>query len=1069
LKLKHNQTQFSIEIPICFSSESYIKEIKQSICKALKEAKKQLKKMVKKFNSEKISKLIEKARTNYQKAPKVFFQSLNVEKKQNKNSLIAVIDSDKNTVTQPNEVKQIIQNFYSQLFISKEENTSTIEALKEKICRSQLELNIMEKIMDRITGENIATVIEKLPKNKATPDCIPYELFKWAPKQLSEHLAHLFNKILQEKDIPDHWRNSTIIPIHKGGSALDVKNYRPIALAPSMYKIFMTIIQQRIQQVLDKLNILHHGQNGFKPNTSTQINIFQYLNILQNAKSLDRPLYVAYIDIKKAYDSVEHWGINQVLKYYNFPNSLIQLLTKVYQKNNTKIASPHGDTDNIHMNKGVKQGCPLSPTIFNIFLNPLLEHIEQTTTGYRLQAQTVRVLAYCDDLILISETEQDLQSMLNKVTNYFTHFNLDIGLDTNRTKTCVSTNREFVNTPRLNNSNLPILKKNESYKYLGIHINLDMNWYKQETILRAQLIKHLTYLKNRCIPSAQITTIINQVIIPTTAYRMSCVNLTNEFKNSYNSILNRFVYNLMHLKGYNSITHIATNVDTFGFNIKTMQQTQAICMARTFIKQIIKHTNPRLIKQITYDIKNKTNHTNTILKILEEYNIKITPTNYDHYHSTAPYNEEHKTRENIQSNKTSNFIALDMGVNRHQTESKGWLNIYTDGSQKNNTLTSACIIKGHNIDKSLVATYMKLQSMSNYTAESMAILTALREVSINTSIKIYTDSLSVIQAIQSAQKGKTKITDHILSEILYILQVREEQGTTTTLNHVYSHLLDKSYKNSKKSESMKTKYGNEWEELAQGNKEADELAAIITTPIYLSSINEFFPKFSTFVNDKLVPFNPEDTAVKTIYETNAKEYRELYGTKELNNITAKYASRTMKDKHYKAQPKQHFLFKLHKNKLSTNKRTYELNTNININQTKVNQNRGPKCPLGCNTHEDIPHVLACLRNPLSSSSHRKRIKDIVNKYRHKIRKPPLKWVPAIWDLSKNSRLPRGKNISINTKRGLYYGMIDPEIKLFGWIAGIKGKYRADMIYEITNECTDYFLEKWRKRCKQTFS
>ena len=97
------------------------------------------------------------------------------------------------------------------------------------------------------------------------------------------------------------------------------------------------------------------------------------LSTIELSNKLKKPLFISYIDIVKAYDSIEFQGLFKILLAYKSPEQLITLLADMYKDNTSSIRFPYGNSPNFHINKGVKQGCPLSPLSFTLFINPLLD------------------------------------------------------------------------------------------------------------------------------------------------------------------------------------------------------------------------------------------------------------------------------------------------------------------------------------------------------------------------------------------------------------------------------------------------------------------------------------------------------------------------------------------------------------------------------------------------------------------------------------------------------------------------------------------------------------------------
>ena len=149
-------------------------------------------------------------------------------------------------------------------------------------------------------------------------------------------------------------------------------------------------------------------------------------------------------------------------------------------KNTSHIITPHGLTRAINITRGVRQGCPLSPTLFILFLNPLLQKLEANAKGYRLEETSLPGVAFAYDIVLTSSTHKNLQHQFNTCALFFEHFALEMALD-RRDKT-VYTHSSPTHKPLKHpflGTEVPYTRDADSYKYLGVHVNLRMDWEKQ--------------------------------------------------------------------------------------------------------------------------------------------------------------------------------------------------------------------------------------------------------------------------------------------------------------------------------------------------------------------------------------------------------------------------------------------------------------------------------------------------------------------------------------------------------------------------------------------------------------
>ena len=172
--------------------------------------------------------------------------------------------------------------------------------------------------------------------------------------------------------IPDPLRHTVVSLLFKGGDRADCANYRPIALSNVIYKIYASMIDARLTEALDKVGGISDAQNGSRKHRTTSGKILNLTAMIEHANKEGSPIFIGYIDFCKAYDSVEHWAIRDTLVAYGFPLRIVEVISDIYSNNTTAIRTTVGTTDPISVTRGVRQGCPLSPLLFILFVDPLL-------------------------------------------------------------------------------------------------------------------------------------------------------------------------------------------------------------------------------------------------------------------------------------------------------------------------------------------------------------------------------------------------------------------------------------------------------------------------------------------------------------------------------------------------------------------------------------------------------------------------------------------------------------------------------------------------------------------------
>ena len=130
-----------------------------------------------------------------------------------------------------------------------------------------------------------------------------------------------------------------------------------------------------------------------------------------------RNIYFCFIDYAKAFDCVDHNKLWKILKEMGIPDHLTCLLRNLYAGQKAKFRTGHGTTDWFQIGKGVRQGCILSPCLFNFFAEYIMRNtgMEEAQAGIKIERINISNLRYADNTTLMAESEEELKSLLMKV------------------------------------------------------------------------------------------------------------------------------------------------------------------------------------------------------------------------------------------------------------------------------------------------------------------------------------------------------------------------------------------------------------------------------------------------------------------------------------------------------------------------------------------------------------------------------------------------------------------------------------------------------------------------------
>ncbi|CAB0029868.1 unnamed protein product [Trichogramma brassicae] len=205
-------------------------------------------------------------------------------------------------------------------------------------------------------------------------------------------LAALFNACLRTGLVPQCWKSSSTILLHKKGDWADIGNWRPIAMAH----------KQRISP----------SQKGFLPYEGCFEHNFVLGEILRDAKTRRKEVVVAWLDLSNAFGSVPHASIHEALDRHSVPLPIRNLVKSSYEGVSTSVKTAGAITDPVRILSGVRQGCPLSPIVFNLALEPVVRAVQATGRGYTLSGQTYNNLFYADDGALVSDSPNGMRLLL---------------------------------------------------------------------------------------------------------------------------------------------------------------------------------------------------------------------------------------------------------------------------------------------------------------------------------------------------------------------------------------------------------------------------------------------------------------------------------------------------------------------------------------------------------------------------------------------------------------------------------------------------------------------------------
>lgn len=356
-----------------------------------------------------------------------------------------------------------------------------------------------EFINQPFTIEEIQNAIKCLKNNKACGfDSVLNEHIKSTCNTLCPLYEKMFNIVLNTGILPESWTLGLIKPIYKQkGDKADPSNYRPITLLSCMGKLFTTVLNNRLNKYAENIDLISSSQAGFRKGYSTLDNMFILYSLIEMLYAKKKKLFCAFIDLKQAFDTVWRDGLWQKLTECNINGKCYDLIKNMYSNIKSCVMVNGDKTNFFNCNVGLRQGENLSPFLFTVFLNDLESFFFRNNTNGGIECLSSElddsiyvylklfIILYADDTVIVSETQQGLQSALHTYHEYCNEWRLTVNTD--KSKIVVfSKGRQQNYCFYFNNSVVEVVKE---YKYLGVLFSRSGSFYAAKNHVSSQAQK----------------------------------------------------------------------------------------------------------------------------------------------------------------------------------------------------------------------------------------------------------------------------------------------------------------------------------------------------------------------------------------------------------------------------------------------------------------------------------------------------------------------------------------------------------------------------------------------------
>ena len=371
-----------------------------------------------------------------------------------------------------------------------------------------------------VTEEEIGNIINSLkPKVSTGIDSISNKLLKEIKEAIVIPLTIIINQMLMTGIFPNLLKISKVIPLYKKDDNTNMSNYKPIALLPSISKIFEKVILLQLTKYLDENNLICEKQYGFRKNHSTEyaaLHIVDFLNYQLDANKI--PVSV-YLDLSKAFDSLSHKILLDKIKHLGITGLAYKLLQSYLLNRQQYVAFKNCRSDLKFINNGVPQGSILGPMLFLIYIN-----------DFPNASKLFNFIMYADDTSLFCclegiqspHKEYTLNQELQKVYKWLLANKLKLNVA--KTKYMIFSKRNKNINPIYLNINNNVIDHVSSFNFLGLHLNSKLTWNTHMEEISKKISRTIGVLKKLqlTVPKNILLSIYNALILPQINYCLLC-------------------------------------------------------------------------------------------------------------------------------------------------------------------------------------------------------------------------------------------------------------------------------------------------------------------------------------------------------------------------------------------------------------------------------------------------------------------------------------------------------------------------------------------------------------------